>query len=160
MKKAILLCAALVTSNAYAFQLNNGTIIIPGHFIDNPNNGIYIPSEPVHAEMTSLGAQAMVLKVATNFAYHTTTNHSVYIVNDSGAPQTYNWFFQSCPEHYGCTTWAGVVNLNPGGSYCESGTIQPGIKYGTLGIYQNKAVTQTIGYDPQYVYSIAPIQVS
>ena len=158
--KSALLFTAIITTNSYAFEITNGKVLTPGHFISNIHDGIYIESDPIHAAMTSLGAQAMVLKVATNYAYHTTTNHSVYIINDSGTIQSYNWFFQSCPEHYTCTTWAGSVSLNPGGSFCESGTIQPGIEYGQLGIYKNTAITQTTGYDPKYVSSVAPIQVS
>lgn len=151
---------ALLATNATASEIINGTILEKAHFISNENNATYEESFPIHTMSTSLGATAKVLKVATNYSYHTTTNHSVYIINDSNAPQTYYWYFKSCPQNFGCTTWGGAVALNPGGTYCESGTLQPTVKYMNLGFYENKAVTQTTGYDPKYVDSIAPIEVS
>lgn len=163
MKKisCVIIGSVLSISNAYSYQLNNGKIIEASHFINNPSNAIYTESYlPQKAMNTSLGAEADVVKVATNYSYHSTTNHSVYIVNDTSTINTYNWFFESCPQNYMCTVIAGAVQLNPGGSFCESGTLQPAIKYPIIGIYQNLAVTETKGYEERYAKSIAPIQVS
>lgn len=160
-----ILCFALfpaifICPNVHAFELSNGKIITQSHFISNAMNASYVETNPVHAMGTSLGAQADTLKIATGYSYHTTTNHSVYIINDTQSIQTYYWYFNSCPEHFGCITWGGEISLNPGGSFCESGTLKPNVIYGQIGIYQNKAITQTSGYDPKYIESIAPIQVS
>lgn len=154
-----LLPSMFIISNSYGFELSNGKIIEQGHFISNPDNAIFKETSN-NIRMTSLGAQAEPLKVAADYAYHTTTNHSVFIVNDSNSTQTYYYYFNSCPQYHSCTSWGGGVQLAPGGTYGLTGTIQPGIRYSQVGFYQNKAITQTSGYDPKYTDSVATISVS
>ncbi len=155
-----LLCGAMISINSNAFEINNGKVLQKSHFINNSLNATYIEKSPFHTEMTSLGAQADPLKIAIDYAYHTTTNHTVYIVNNTATTNTYYWYFNSCPQYYTCVVRGGAVELAPGGSFCESGTIQPSVKYYQIGFYENKAITQTTGFDPQYVQSIASIEVS
>jgi hypothetical protein len=161
MKKlcSILLISSL-SSLSMAYELHNGKIIQPSHFVSPNVDAAYIETRPVHAMNTGLQAHADVVKVAINYKYHSTTDHSVYIINDSNEKHAYEWYFESCPQYYSCIIRAGAVELQPGGSFCESAIIQPGISYSRIGIYTNTAITETKGFDPKYISSIAPIQVS
>lgn len=151
---------ATVSSAAIAHELHNGKIITPSHFVTPNTNALYFESAPIHTMNTGLQAHADVVKVAINYKYHSTTDHSVYIINDSKTTNKYEWYFESCPQYYSCIVRAGIIELQPGGSFCEAATIQPGISYSRIGIYTNTAITETKGFDPKYISSIAPIQVS
>jgi hypothetical protein len=164
MKKVTLVLLSLVSVNAMAYQLNNGKIIEPGHFEGEP---AFYKEIPIVAMAMSpmasvnLGAQADDLHIAADYHYHTTTNHTVYIVNHTNKVQNYEWHMESCPALHNCKDRWGTVQLNPGGEFCESGAIQPKVSYESSGaVYTNVATTYSKGHDPHKVQGLGYIFVS
>jgi hypothetical protein len=162
MRKVTLVLLSLISSSAMASYINNGTIIENGHWL---GQSAYYSETPILAMLStadvSLGAQANDLYIASNYKYHTTTNHTVYIVNGSNSKQTFIWYMESCPELYACSIRSGTIELKPGGEFCESGAIQPNVVYQSeYAVYTNIARTYSKGYNPQKVEDVAYIHVS
>lgn len=162
--KKIALVLFIASTNSYASYITNGKMLTESHWIGNSNNAIHYETEinlvsASSSNDVSLGAEAKVLKVAPGYAYHTTTNHTVYIVNHDKVQHTYYWYMSSCPQNFDCITLGGGVVLNPKGEFCKSETIQPGVIYEQQGYYKNVARTYTNGYETKEAYDTANIQV-